>query len=85
MVLAPARPEHVRIVPAEGWASLGFAEMWEYRELLYFLTWRDIKVRYKQTALGAAWAIIFSFVLAFVLWKAGEDALRWSPLFPVRL
>src|SRR5213079_2784504 len=39
----------------------GLKELWEYRELLYFLTWRDIKVRYKQTALGAAWAIIQPF------------------------
>lgn len=46
------------IRPPESWASLGLRELWEYRELLYFLTWRDIKVRYKQTALGAAWAII---------------------------
>ncbi len=38
--------------------SLGLRELWEYRELLYFLTWRDIKVRYKQTVLGAAWAIL---------------------------
>jgi len=41
-------------------------ELWEYRELLYFLTWRDIKVRYKQTALGAAWAIIQPFFLMVV-------------------
>jgi lipopolysaccharide transport system permease protein len=46
------------IVPAKGWVSLRLRELWEYRELLYFLVWRDIKVRYKQTALGAAWAII---------------------------
>jgi lipopolysaccharide transport system permease protein len=46
------------IKPADGWASLGLGEVWVYRELLFFLTWRDIKVRYKQTALGAAWAII---------------------------
>jgi lipopolysaccharide transport system permease protein len=38
--------------------TLDFAELWQYRELLYFLTWRDVKVRYKQTALGAAWAIL---------------------------
>lgn len=44
--------------PASGWVSLDFHALWEYRELLYFLTWRDIKVRYKQTVLGAAWAII---------------------------
>lgn len=48
----------LKIRPPEGWASLGLSELWEYRELLYFLTWRDIKVRYKQTALGAAWAVI---------------------------
>ena len=46
------------IEPSRGWVSLKLKELWEYRELLYFLTWRDIKVRYKQTALGAAWAII---------------------------
>ena len=46
------------IGPAESWTSVGLKELWAYRELLYFLTWRDIKVRYKQTALGAAWAII---------------------------
>jgi lipopolysaccharide transport system permease protein len=46
------------IRPARGWTSLQLRELWEYRELVYFLIWRDIKVRYKQTALGAAWAII---------------------------
>jgi lipopolysaccharide transport system permease protein len=49
------------IKPSQGWVSLKLRELWEYRELLYFLTWRDIKVRYKQTALGAAWAIIQPF------------------------
>jgi lipopolysaccharide transport system permease protein len=48
----------IRIEPSQGWISLGLKELWQYRELLFFLTWRDIKVRYKQTALGAAWAII---------------------------
>ena len=46
------------IKPEQGLISLGLRELWEYRELLYFLVWRDIKVRYKQTVLGAAWAII---------------------------
>jgi lipopolysaccharide transport system permease protein len=46
------------IKPEQGLMSLGLGELWEYRELLYFLVWRDIKVRYKQTVLGAAWAII---------------------------
>lgn len=44
--------------PSKGWTALKLAEVWEYRELLYFLTWRDILVRYKQTVLGAAWAIL---------------------------
>lgn len=52
--------------PPKGWASIGFRELWEYRELLYFLTWRDIKVRYKQTVLGAAWAIIQPFFMMIV-------------------
>lgn len=47
-----------RIQPAKGWVGLNFRELWKFRELLYFLIWRDLKVRYKQTALGAAWAII---------------------------
>jgi lipopolysaccharide transport system permease protein len=52
-------PEHVtRISPAKSWPTIDLRELWEYRELLYFLTWRDLKVRYKQTALGAAWAVI---------------------------
>ena len=48
----------IRIEPSRGWVSLRLGELWRYRELLYFLVWRDVKVRYKQTALGAAWAII---------------------------
>jgi lipopolysaccharide transport system permease protein len=52
-------PEHVtRIAPAKTWPGIELRELWDYRELLYFLTWRDLKVRYKQTALGAAWAVI---------------------------
>lgn len=46
------------IEPSKGWVSLKLRELWDYRELLYFLTWREVKVRYKQTAIGAAWALI---------------------------
>src|SRR5450759_1871434 len=54
-----SRPLSVlRIEPSKGWVSLKLAELWAYRELLFFLTWRDVKVRYKQTVLGAAWAVI---------------------------
>ena len=49
------------IRPSRGWVSLRLRDLWEYRELLYFLVWRDVKVRYKQTVLGAAWAIIQPF------------------------
>ncbi len=48
----------ITIRPLQGWIPINFGDLWLYRELLYFLTWREIKVRYKQTALGFAWAII---------------------------
>jgi len=54
-------PAKLRLEPSKGWVSLGLKELWQYRELLYFLTWRDIKVRYKQSVLGAAWAVIQPF------------------------
>lgn len=50
-------PETV-IKPTSGWAGLNLGELWKYRELVFFLTWRDIKVRYKQTSLGVVWAIL---------------------------
>jgi len=51
-------PIRIRIEPTQGFASLRLSELWAYRELLYFLIWRDVKVRYKQTVLGVAWAVI---------------------------
>jgi len=57
-VLAAADLPVARIRPVKGWAKLGLADLWQYRELVFFLTWRDIKVRYKQTILGVAWAIL---------------------------
>ncbi|HUL73838.1 MAG TPA: ABC transporter permease [Vicinamibacterales bacterium] len=56
-----ARPSDVpvcTIAPAAGWVPIRLAEIWEFRELLFFLVWREVKVRYKQTALGVAWAIL---------------------------
>ncbi|MGB2896916.1 MAG: ABC transporter permease [Anaerolineales bacterium] len=50
------------IRPSRGWAWINLRELWLYRELIYFLVWRDIKVRYKQTLLGAAWAILKPFL-----------------------
>ncbi len=46
------------IQPRSGWIPIDWREMWEFRELLFFLIWRDVKVRYKQTVLGAAWAVL---------------------------
>jgi lipopolysaccharide transport system permease protein len=47
-----------RIEPQHGWFSLGLAELWNYRELLYFFVWRDVKIRYKQTAIGVVWVVL---------------------------
>jgi lipopolysaccharide transport system permease protein len=60
--LAPPEVKHLRITPSKGWIRVNFRELWEYRELLYFLAWRDVKIRYKQTALGATWAILQPFL-----------------------
>src|SRR5437868_8954703 len=75
------------IEPSKGWVSLNLRGLWEYRELIYFLIWRDIKVRYKQTALGAAWAIIQPFFTMIVfslffgkLAKVSSDGLPY-PIF----
>ncbi|OQY31702.1 MAG: phosphate ABC transporter permease [Anaerolineaceae bacterium 4572_5.1] len=58
--------EIIDIHPTSGWSALKLRELWRYRELMFFLTWRDIKVRYKQTLLGAAWAIIRPLVTMIV-------------------
>jgi lipopolysaccharide transport system permease protein len=75
------------VKPSRGWISLQLGELWKYRELIYFLTWRDIKVRYKQTVLGAAWAIIQPFFTMVVfslffgkLAKVPSDGLPY-PIF----
>jgi lipopolysaccharide transport system permease protein len=83
---APAKPV-LRIEPSRGWVALKLNELWDYRELVYFLIWRDVKVRYKQTALGAAWAIVQPFftMLVFSLFfgrlaKMPSDGIPY-PLF----
>jgi lipopolysaccharide transport system permease protein len=77
----------IRIQPSRGWASLRLKDVWAYRELLYFLVWRDVKVRYKQTVLGAAWAILqpLMTMLVFTIFfgnlaKVGSDGLPY-PIF----
>jgi lipopolysaccharide transport system permease protein len=78
---------HSRIEPKKGWVSVDLNDLWHYRELLLFLAWRDVKVRYKQTALGAAWAIIQPLftMLLFTLFfgrlaKVPSDGIPY-PLF----
>jgi len=64
--MAPARTAQVVIRPSGGWIGLGATELWKHRDLAYFLVWRDLKVRYKQTAFGAAWAILQPVLLMLV-------------------
>ncbi len=63
--LTPA-PIVTRICPPQGWQLINFGELWQFRDLIYFLTWRDVKVRYKQTLLGAAWAILQPLLMMVV-------------------
>ena len=86
--LLNASSDTVVIEPRSGWAALDLAELWRFRELAYFLAWRDVKVRYKQTLLGAAWAIIqplmlmmvFTFLRTVMAGKgAGSD---WNKPYP---
>ena len=79
--------EELVIRPSKGWVSLDLADLWRYRELVLFLTWRDISVRYKQTLLGAAWAVIQPFFTMLVftvffgqLGKIPSDGLPY-PIF----
>src|SRR5438105_2405708 len=53
-----AEPPITIIGPPRGWQLINVRELWQFRDLLYFLAWRDVKVRYKQTLLGAAWAVL---------------------------
>jgi len=71
------------IEPPKGWLAVNWLEIWQYRELLYFLTWRDIKVRYKQTVLGILWAFIQPF-LRLVIFSVvfGRMAHMDSGIYP---
>lgn len=79
----PRNYAHTVLEPPKGWAPLELRELWKFRELLFFLTWRDIKVRYKQTALGAAWAVLQP-VLTMILFSVifGNLAKLPSDGFP---
>ena len=84
---APSNLPRTRRQPAKGWAWPKFRELWEYRELLFFFVWRDIKVRYRQTVMGALWAIIQPFFTMVIfslffgrLAKVPSDGLPY-PIF----
>jgi lipopolysaccharide transport system permease protein len=64
--ITPVRNASVLIQPISGWVPINLRDLWDYRELLYFLTWRDVKVRYKQTALGVAWVVLQPILLMLV-------------------
>jgi lipopolysaccharide transport system permease protein len=65
-VVRTAEPPVYEIIPERGWAGLGLRELWRYRELVFFMTWRTILVRYKQTWLGVAWAAVQPVMLMVV-------------------
>jgi lipopolysaccharide transport system permease protein len=58
----------MRIQPTRGWIGINFGELWQYRELAYFLAWRDVKVRYKQTLIGVAWVLLQPLAMMAVFW-----------------
>jgi lipopolysaccharide transport system permease protein len=57
-----------RIQPSTGWSDFNLAELWRYRELIYFLSWRDVKVRYKQTLIGVLWVLLQPLAMMTVFW-----------------
>jgi lipopolysaccharide transport system permease protein len=74
----------MRITPPTRWWVIPFAELWEFRELVYFFVWRDVKIRYKQTAIGAAWAVLQPLMMMLVfslffgkLGNLGSDGLPY--------
>jgi len=84
---ATSAEQIVVLKPSKGWLGLDFNELWKYRELIYFLTWRDIKVRYKQAVLGLSWAVLqpllttaITTVVFGVLLKVNSDGLPY-PVF----
>lgn len=75
----------VRIQPSTSWSKLHLGELWAYRELLYFLIWRDVKVRYKQTVLGAAWALLqpLLLMLLFTFFFSRLAGIRTNVPYPL--
>ena len=78
---------YTRIAPTRGWVGIRLNELWDYRELLFFLAWRDVKVRYKQTVLGVAWAVlvplltmvVFNVLFGLLMGRDGKPTLPGVP------
>src|SRR5690349_15265719 len=76
---------HLRIRPTSGWQAINFSELWQYRDLLFTLASRDVKIRYKQTALGVAWVVlqplISAAIFAFVFGRVAKLPSDGVPYF----
>src|SRR5260221_14794905 len=95
--LSVTKNSHIVIEPPRGWHAVALRDLWLYRELLYFFTWRDIKVRYKHTLIGAAWVIlqpvltmmIFSFIFGSLVQLPSEGVpypiFKYTALLPSQL
>ncbi len=73
----------LEIRPRRGWIGVNWSELWRYRELLYFMAWRDIKVRYKQTVLGVAWAVLqplFQVIIFTLIFGKAAGLAKYLPL-----
>ena len=89
VVAPPAQPIPTFVIkPIKGWVAIDLKELWHYRELLYFLVWREVKVRYKQTVLGASWAILQPLLMMIVFslffgkfMKVSKQGVPPYPLF----
>ena len=75
--LTKHEPTTIYIKPSTGFTALNLRDLWLYRELVFFMVWRDIKVRYKQTFLGAAWAILTEATLSFI-GLSDPTAISWG-------
>ncbi len=87
MIHSETEARTIVLKPPRGWTALNLGDLWRYRELVYFMTWRDLKVRYKQTLLGAGWAVLRPFMTMVVfsiffgnLAKVPSDGLPY-PIF----
>jgi lipopolysaccharide transport system permease protein len=81
----PGPSQTIVIRPSRGWVPIQLGELWAYRELLYFLVWRDVKIRYKQTVFGAGWALLqpFLMMVVFTVFIGRVANLHYSAPYPI--